>query len=213
MSNEIKFLSKSEKPWEFERDRCALLVIDMQNDFVQDGAIMQVKEAMRQIPRIKKLIEKCRELDVPVIYTIQKTDAVFCPLEVAALPFLKEAGMREGSEGAKVVNELAPQAGDLIVYKRRFSAFFQTDLEILLKNVKGSEKPVDTVIICGTVTNVCCESTARDAFFRDYKVVFGTDVNSAHDEEAHNATLRNMEIFGRTMDCETIIEALELGNG
>jgi len=213
MLNEGKIQSNDEKPWLFERDRCALLVIDMQNDFVLDGAIMQVKEATRQVPRIKRLIEKCREHEVPIIYTIQKTDAVFCPLEVAAFPWLKDAGMREGSDGAKVVNELAPQLGDLIVYKRRFSAFFQTDLEILLKNVRGSEKPVDTVIICGTVTNICCESTARDAFFRDYKVVFGTDVNSAHDEEAHNATLRNMKIFGRTMDNETIIKALESGRG
>ena len=213
MSNDNKFLSKSEKPWEFERDRCALLVIDMQNDFVLDGAVMQVKEAKRQVPRIKGLIAKCRELDIPVIYTIQKTDAVFCPLEVATFPWLKEVGMREGSKGAEVVSELAPQSKDLVVYKRRFSAFFQTDMEILLKNVKGPVNPVDTVIICGTVTNICCESTARDAFFRDYKVVFGTDINSAHDEEAHNATLRNMEIFGRIMDCESIIHALEYGRG
>jgi len=213
MAGENKFLKKSAKPWEFERDRAVLLVIDMQNDFVRDGAIMQVKEAGRQLPKIKGLIAKCRELGVPVIYTIQKTDAVFCPLEVAIFPWLKEAGMREGSDGAKIVDELAPQPDDIIIYKRRFSAFFQTDLEIILRNIRGSEKPVDTVIISGTVTNVCCESTARDAFFRDYKVVFGTDINSAHDEETHNATLRNMEIFGRTMSCDSIIQALEHGKG
>jgi len=213
MSSDNKFLNKSEKPWEFERDRCALLIIDMQNDFVLDGAVMQVKEAGRQVPRIKKLAEKCRELGVPVIYTVQLTDAIFCPLEVAIFPWLKDAGMREGSDGCKITDALAPQPGDLVVNKRRFSGFYQTDLEILLKNVKGQEKPVDTVIISGTVTNVCCESTARDAFFRDYKVVFGSDINSAHDEEAHNATLRNMEIFGRVMGCESIIQALEQGRG
>ena len=213
MSIDNKFLKKSDKPWEFERDRCALLVIDMQNDFVLEGAVMQVKEATRQIPRIKRLIDKCRELSVPIIYTLQRTDAVFCPLEVAVLPWLKDAGMREGTGGADIVSEIAPEPGDLLLWKRRFSAFFQTDLEILLRNIRGQEKPVDTVIICGTVTNICCESTARDAFFRDFKVVFGTDVNSAHDEEAHNATLRNMEIFGRTMDCETIINSLDRGRG
>jgi len=199
--------------WEFERDRCVLMVIDMQNDFVLDGAIMQVKEARNQVPKIRGLIGKCRELSVPVIYTIQETDPVFCPLEVAALPHLKGGGMRRGTKGMEVIDELAPEPDDIIVCKRRFSAFYQTDLEIILRNIRGSVNPVDTIIICGTVTNICCESTARDAFFRDYKVVFGTDICSANTLEAHNATLANMEIFGRNMDCTAIIAALEIGKG
>ena len=198
--------------WEFERDRCVLMVIDMQNDFVLDGAIMQVKEARNQIPGIKKLIEKCRGLGVPVIYTIQETDAVFCPLEVASIPKLIDAGMRKGTDGQQIVPELSPMPDDIIIHKRRFSAFYQTDLEIILRNIRGSVNPVDTIIISGTVTNICCESTARDAFFRDYKVVFGIDLCSANTPEAHAATLANMEIFGRNMDCETIIAALERGS-
>jgi ureidoacrylate peracid hydrolase len=199
--------------WEFERDRCVLMVIDMQNDFVLDGAIMQVAEAKTQLPKIKKLIGKCRELGVPVIYTIQETDAVYCPLEVLAIPRLKDAGMRKGTNGQQVVDELAPEPDDIVIRKRRFSAFYQTDLEIILRNIRGSVNPVDAIIICGTVTNICCESTARDAFFRDYKVVFGTDICSANTPEAHMAALANMEIFGRNMDCETIIQALERGHG
>ena len=199
--------------WEFERDRSVLMVIDMQNDFVLDGAVMQVKEAANQLPRISKLIEKCRALGVPVIYTIQETDPVFCPLEVAAFPHLKDAGMRKGTDGMQVVSELAPEPGDMVVRKRRFSAFYQTDLEIILRNIRSPINQVDTIIICGTVTNICCESTARDAYFRDYKVVFGTDICSANTIEAHEATLANMEIFGRNMDCESIIAALERGKG
>ena len=199
--------------WEFERDRSVLMVIDMQNDFVMDGAIMQVKEAKKQLSKIGKLISKCRELNVPVIYTIQETDAVFCPLEVASIPKLKEEGMRKGTRGQQIVSELTPGPDDIIIHKRRFSAFYQTDLEIILRNIRGSANPVDSIIICGTVTNICCESTARDAFFRDYKVVFGTDICSANTPEAHTATLVNMEIFGRNMDCGSIIEALERGKG
>ena len=206
-------MAESKPKWEFERDRCVLMVIDMQNDFVLDGAIMQVKEAKNQLPGIRKLIDCCRRLGVPVIYTIQETDAVLCPLEVLSLPHLKEAGMRRGTPGQQVVSELSPEPDDIKIYKRRFSAFYQTDLEIYLRNIRGSIAPVDTIIICGTVTNICCESTARDAFFRDYKVVFGTDICSANTPEAHNATLVNMEIFGRNMDCETIIAALERGRG
>jgi ureidoacrylate peracid hydrolase len=199
--------------WEFERDRSVLMVIDMQNDFVIDGAIMQVREAKNQLPKIRKLIDTCRELGVPVIYTMQETDPVFCPLEVAAIPRLNDAGMRKGTSGMQIVDDLTPDPGDIVIRKRRFSAFYQTDLEIILRNIRGVINPVDAIIICGTVTNICCESTARDAFFRDYKVVFGTDICSANTPEAQAATLANMEIFGRNMDCETIIKALVSGKG
>ena len=199
--------------WEFERDRCVLMVIDMQNDFVLEGAVMEVKEAKNQIPKIRSLIDKCHELGVPVIYTIQETDEVFCPLEIAATPWLRDEGMRKGTVGQQVVKELAPAPGDISMVKRRFSAFYQTDLEIILRNVRGTVKPVDSIIICGTVTNICCESTARDAFFRDYKVIFGTDICSANTPEAHAATLENMKLFGRNMDCAGIISALDKGRG
>ena len=121
--------------------------------------------------------------------------------------------MRKGTFGQKVVAELAPTSGDISIVKRRFSAFYQTDLEIILRNIRGNERPVNAIIICGTVTNICCESTARDAFFRDYKVVFGTDICSAHTPEAHAATLENMNLFGKNMDCAGIISALEKGRG
>ena len=206
-------MQKNYVKWEFERDRCVLMVIDMQNDFVLEGAILEVKEARNQIPRIRRLIDKCHELGVPVIYTLQETDEVFCPLEVATTPKLMHDGMRKGTPGQQVITELTPAPGDISLVKRRFSAFYQTDLELILRNIRGSVKPVDTIIICGTVTNVCCESTARDAFFRDYKVVFGTDICSAQTPEAHAATLANMELFGRNMDCEGIISALERGRG
>jgi len=201
------------KKWEFERDRSVLIVVDMQNDFVLEGSIMEVPEARKIIPKIRKLIDKCRQFDVPIIYTMQEVDAVLCPLEVLGKPFLKDAGVRKGTKGIEVIDDLSPEPGDIIVRKRRFSAFYQTDLELILRNIRGSEKPADTVIICGTVTNICCESTARDAFFRDYKVVFGTDVCAARTIESHNASLVNMEIFGRIMDGDTIIAALEAGKG
>ncbi len=193
--------------WTFDKERCVLVVIDMQNDFVLDGAIMQVKEAGRQVPKIQKLIATCRELSIQIIYTVHKTDPAYCPLEIASFPWLADAGMREGTDGIKVVDDLKPEPGDIVIYKRRFSAFYQTDLEMILRNT--GNPPVDTLIICGTVTNICCESTARDAFFRDYKVVFGSDICSTDDPDVQLATLKNMEIFGRTMDCETIIKSLK----
>ena len=199
--------------WEFERVRSVLIVVDMQNDFVLDGAVMEVKEAREQVPRIRRLIDKCRELGVPVIYTMQETDPVFCPLEVINRPQLRDKGMRKGTVGQQVVDELAPEPGDVIILKRRSSAFYQTDLEIILRNIRGTVNPVDTVIICGTKTNICCESTARDAYYRDYKVILGTDVCATSTPEAQAATLANMVVFGRNMDSEAIIKVLEQGRG
>ncbi|MCL2526471.1 MAG: cysteine hydrolase [Coriobacteriia bacterium] len=194
--------------WPFVPAKSALLVIDMQNDFVREGAIMEVPDAKTQLEGIAGLIESCRTQDIPVIYTVHQTDPRYNPLEIASFPHLKTAGMREGTDGIEVVSELTPRAGDYVLRKRRYSAFFQTDLEMILRNMKV-ESPIDTLIICGTVTNICCESTARDAYFRDFKVVFGSDVCSALSEEAHVATLANMELFGRVMSAQQIIEKLK----
>ncbi|MCL2061648.1 MAG: cysteine hydrolase [Firmicutes bacterium] len=193
--------------WNVERGKAVLLVVDMQNDFVLEGAVMEVPDAKKQLPKIKGLIDECRRLDIPVIYTVHITDGVFNPLEIAAFPHLKSAGMRAGTKGAEVVDALRPHADDIIIRKRRFSAFYQTDLELILRSLRG--RAVDTVIICGTVSNICCESTARDAFFRDFKVVFGADICSALNPSAHNATLANMELFGRVMKADSIIKALQ----
>ena len=202
-------MSDITKPkWTFKPQNTALLVIDMQNDFVEKGAIMEVPEAKNQVAAIQKLIAACRKLTMPVLYTVHETDPTLCPLELAAFPHLKDAGMRKGTRGAQVIDGLAPQADEHVVYKHRFSAFYQTDLELILRNL-NKQNPIDTLIICGTVTNICCESTARDAFFRDYKVVFGSDVCSALTVKAHEATLANMEIFGQVMDCESILKILK----
>ncbi|MCL2438163.1 MAG: cysteine hydrolase [Coriobacteriia bacterium] len=201
--------------WNIERGRCALLVIDMQNDFVREGAIMEVPEARNQLPRIATLIETCRALDIPIIYTVHQTDPVFNPLEIATFPHLIDGGMRLGTDGIEVVNELEPAENDYVLRKRRYSAFYQTDLEIVLRNTSGASEddvcsalPVDTLIICGTVSNICCESTARDAYYRDYKVIFGSDVCSALNKAAHDATLANMELFGQVMTSSEVITAL-----
>jgi len=201
-------MTAPEKKWEFKRDRCALMVIDMQNDFVREGAIMEVPEAKHQLTRIAGLIDTCRKLEVPVIYTVHQTDPVFNPLEIATFPHLIDGGMRIGTDGIEVVDELAPRDNEYVLHKRRYSAFFQTDLEIVLRNLD-----IDTLIICGTVSNICCESTARDAYYWDYKVVFGSDVCSALNKAAHDATIANMELFGRVLSAEEITAALEAGTG
>ena len=190
--------------WNFEQDKTALIIIDMQNDFVLPGAIMEVPQAKTQVPKISRLIEQCRTFNMPVIYTVHETNPELCKLEIMAFPHLKDAGMRRGTPGVEVINELAPLPGETVIRKHRFSAFYQTELELVLRGMG-----VDTLIICGTVTNICCEATARDAFYRDIKVVFGSDICSALTPEIHNATLANMEIFGEVMCFDEIVQLLQ----
>ena len=208
-----KTVSEREKPWTIERERTALLVIDMQNDFVKEGAILEVPKIRSQIPKIKRLIETCRELEVPVIYTKQvyRPDSKVRTLIMDMLPLLAKDGLRDGTEGAEIYHEIEPKHGDTIVKKMGFNAFYNTDLESVLRNING-RRNVDTVVICGTVTNICCESTARGAFERDYKVVFGSDITSTWTDEFQTLALKIIAYaFGRVMTCDEIINVLKCG--
>jgi nicotinamidase-related amidase len=199
-----------EEPWSFDKDRAALLVIDMQKDFVDEGAIMEVAMARHRVPVMRQIIERCRAAGVPVIYTRHVLSDRFnvSPLEVAYQPRLKATGMREGSAGVEIVPELAPLPHEIVLSKHRYDAFHNTQLETILRNIRGTGQ-VDTVIVIGTVTNICCESTARSAFMRDYKVAFIGDANGGLDETSHDATLDIIgRVFGRVMTAGELIEQL-----
>ncbi|TPN88524.1 cysteine hydrolase [Mesorhizobium sp. CU2] len=199
-------LEQADAPWSFDKERAALLVIDMQSDFVDEGAVMEVAMARLRVPVMRRVVELCRGADIPVIYTQHVLSDRFdiSPLETAYQPRLKTTGMREGSAGAEIVAELAPLPGDVVIKKHRYDAFHNTQLETVLRNIRGAGR-VDTVIIIGTVTSICCESTARSAFMRDYKVVFVGDANGGLDEASHRATLSIIgKVFGRVMTVDEL---------
>jgi len=201
-------------PWRIDHRRCALLVIDMQNDFLKPGGALYVNDRSVQIvPRVNRIIAECRKLGIPVIYTQAQLKDEFdiSPLEVSYQPLLREKGLRPGTWGYELIEEITPLPGEHIIVKHRYDAFYNTILELLLNNVRGLGV-VDTVIIVGTLTNVCCESTARSAFIRDYKVVFISDANGTFDEAAHQATLNNIRrFFGRVLTTEELLTALNEG--
>ncbi|UVK45731.1 cysteine hydrolase [Mesorhizobium sp. AR07] len=202
---------QSKQPWPFDKERAALLVIDMQRDFVDQGAIMEVTAARHRIPVMRQVIDFCRAASIPVVYTRHVLSDGFeiSPLETTYQPKLKTTGMREGSVGTEIVAELAPQPGDVVVDKHRYDAFYNTRLDTVLRNIRGTGK-VDTVIIIGTVTSICCESTARSAFMRDYKVAFISDANGGLDEASHNATLDIIgKVFGRVLTAGELAEEIQ----
>jgi ureidoacrylate peracid hydrolase len=201
-------------PWRIKSEKCALLVIDMQNDFLKPGGVLYYNDApMEAVPNIKRLIDGCRGRSIPVIYTktLLKDTFDISPLEVSCQPVLMRRGLRDGTWGAEIIDGLEPLPDEPIVLKHRYDAFYNTNLDVILRNIRGMGA-VDTVLITGTVTNVCCESTARAAFMRDYKVVFVGDGCGAFDEDAHRATLCNIgRFFGRVMDTQSLLKALDEG--
>ena len=100
---------------------------------------------------------------------------------------------------------LQPREGKLEYRIVKLDAFFETDLDAILRYHQ-----VDTVIITGTATNACCESTARSAFMRDYKVVFPSDLNATFDDAMHQATLKNIDLlFGRVVSSDELLADME----
>lgn len=199
-------------PWVIDPKRAALLVIDMQNDFVLAGRPMEVPAAKTVIPTIARLAKRCREIDVPVIYTQHVLIDGFdvSPLESAYNTKLRSVGMRDGTDGIDVVAGLAPEASEVLVRKHRYDAFHNTRLDTVLQTIRGF-RGVDTVIITGTLTEVCCESTARSAFMRDYRVAFVSDGTAARLEGAQEATERAIgTFFGRVLSADQVIAELSV---
>jgi nicotinamidase-related amidase len=148
--------------------RTALVVVDMQNDFVKEGGSLVVPDAEATIPKIKDLLGLARESGMKVIFT-QDTHTDRDP-EWEIWP----EHVREGSWGWEIVDELQPLEDELVTRKVRYDAFYGTHLDHFLR-IWG----VDTLIVCGTVANICVHYTAASAALRWYDVVIPKDAVSA----------------------------------
>lgn len=163
--------------FEIRPGNAALLVIDMQRDFIAEGAPYECGADGRAIvDRINRLAAACREAGIPIVFTRQVHRADGSDLGVVRhLHPLTAAGaaLRDGTEGVELYPEIEIGPEDHLIRKPRYSAFFGTDLDTVLRNL-GAE----VLIVTGVATNVCCESTTRDGFFRDYKVIFVSDATA-----------------------------------
>lgn len=153
----------------------------MLNDFVVEDGALVVPEAKNIVPNIRRRLEKAREKGWPVIYTTDShapDDPEFNLWPPHAV---------KGTRGAEVIAELAPQKDDHVVVKTRYSAFFKTNLESLLKKLQ-----VDTLILTGVVTNMCVWATALDGYMRGYKIVVPQDSVTGVDSDDHKFALEQM---------------------
>jgi nicotinamidase-related amidase len=163
----------------------ALLVIDMQRFFLDAASPAYTPGGGAIIPGVKRLIDAFRLAGRPVIFTrhVHHPD----DLDSGIMGWWWEGKCLEGSPESEVHPALAPGSGEKVVFKHRYSAFYNTDLETVLRCLR-----VEDIVISGLMTNMCCESTARDAYYRDYRVFFPADGTGAINEEMHLASLLNL---------------------
>jgi isochorismate hydrolase len=163
-------------------DGSALLVIDMQRYFLDEDSHAFLEDSRPVLENVRALVELYRDLGLPIVFTRH------------ALKEDEDAGimgtwwgdtLREGDPLSEIVDVLRPGTDDVVIRKTRYSAFIGTDLERKMRSMG-----VERLLVTGVMTHLCCESTAREAFMRDFEVFFVVDGSSSGDDDLHLSSLR-----------------------
>jgi ureidoacrylate peracid hydrolase len=190
-------------------------VVDLQNGFMAPGQVAEIGTARDIVPNVNRISDAVRQSGGLVVYIQNTFDEIavstwstffdhFCSPERRARMI---AAFSPGAEGHALWPDLDVLPEDLKVQKRRFGAFAPgaSDLHAILQ-----ARGIDTLIVTGTASQVCCESTARDAMMLNYKVFFVADGNATFTDTEHNATLSAMaHTFCDVVDTDTIISLLQ----
>ncbi|HVG52558.1 MAG TPA: cysteine hydrolase [Xanthobacteraceae bacterium] len=195
--------------------RTALVVVDMQNVFCAPGAPVEVPTSREIVPHINRLARATRDsggLVVWVQMTMKRREEWALVLDNM---LSKETGdrvlaeIKPGSTGHTLWPQMQPSPEDIYIFKNRFSAFLPSSSDIA---EQLRRRGIDTVIITGTLTNVCCESSGRDAAMMDFKTIMVSDANAALTDEAHLMTLTTfIQTFGDVRSTDEMIGMLHAG--
>ena len=198
---------------ELDPAKTALIIIDMQNTFCAPGAAIEVPEAREIVPNVNRLASAMRSARGTVVW-VQMTiprkedwpiflDGVVSPSQ--AVKVLE--GLQPGSEGHRLWHEMDVKETDLIITKNRFSAFLPSasSLPELLQS-----RGIDAVVIAGTLSNVCCESSARDAMMLNFKTTMVSDANAGRSDDEHLAALVTfVQSFGDVKSTDEVVASLK----
>lgn len=197
-------------------NQAVLIVIDLQNDFVRQGAPMEVEDARNSLPTVQKLIEAAREKSIPVIYTKfisgpNKTLLWNWSPEIEEFGACRRGFVRYYSDiqserqCSDVVDEIYPQPEDYIVEKYGYSAFRFTNLRDILMS-----EGIDSIIVVGTVTQVCVADTVHDAFGLGFKVLVVSDCVTSYMPDLQAAFLKNFELkFGWVKNSNEVLSLIK----
>jgi len=208
------------EPFSFDPSATAVIAVDLQNDFGAEGGYVHhfgvpIEGARATIDPVGRVLAAARSAGIPVVYTkmefkrdlsnVGEPDSpTRARLELGEGDFLIE-----GTWNSDIVSELAPQPGDLMVSKRRYSGFYETDLDDLLR-----ARGIRSLIFVGWTTSVCVESTLRDASFRDYACVILDDctaetIGRSQVRTNHEASLYVIQAqFGWVAESAALLESL-----
>lgn len=189
--------------------RPAVLVIDMQNDFCDPDAPTTLWPTIgAAVEPIRQLCEAAREREVPVLYTqgLVAADGSSTGLwRFKQRAYADNPIQIEGTRGAAIIDELAPQPGDRVIRKWRPSAFFRTDLELFIQTHR-----IDTLIICGTSLSGCVRATVVDAFMRDIRAMVVHDGVVDRSPDVLAANLFDLDQkYADVLDLATVLKALQ----
>ena len=185
----------------------ALIVVDMQKEFLSDEGLIPVWGGPAILPNVNRLTNAFRLKGHPVFFTRM----IYNNPEKDGGATARFWGMdrhsmilREGTWHAELDERLSISPDDTIITKRRYSAFFGTELDTLLRSCGVRE-----ILIAGVSSHICCEATAHDALFREYDVHFLLDGTGGNDEAAHYAVLRNIgAVYGKIVMTDQAIRAV-----
>jgi nicotinamidase-related amidase len=194
----------------------ALIVVDMQNDFVRVGAPMEVPDARATIPNHQLLLDAWRERQAPIIYTRfiagpQRTlmwnwSPQLEPPVCCCWPGFRRfySDVQRELDCADVIDELYPRPEDAVIDKYGYGAFYNTSLSDRLR-----AQGIDTVVITGTATQICVDETARGAFNSGFNAVTVSDAVSSFAPDLHAATLKNLAMkFGHVWTALEVVAAV-----
>ncbi len=199
---------------EFAPESTALLVVDMQNGMCKpEGSHarlgLDISMLSGAISPCRRLIDAARSAGVLVCYSHlayapDYSDGGYIVREI--MPNIAEAQVcPKGSWDAEIVEELAPRPGDVVIEKSRMSSFMRTSLESELR-----DRGIDNLIVCGVTTNMCIESTVRDASQLDFRTFVVRDAVGEVDPARHEAALTSMGfLFARVIQVEDVVRAFE----
>jgi len=171
--------------------KTALLIIDMQNDFILHGAPAEVPGAIKIVPAAKKLLYFCRERKIPVFHVIRQYRHDGSDIE----NFRREGFLQKG----RYLVPGTPAEGEYVIVKPRFSAFFCTELELILKRIQ-----LDDIVICGVQYPNCIRATALDSVSYNYNTTVITDATAGADDDIALSNIRDLRNIG--VECLTFGE-------
>ncbi len=199
-----------EAHWDLMPGRTILVIIDPQNDFLHPKGWyaekdIDISHMRRIIEPLKYLVVDCRAKNIPIVWTRHGTRGLedggpFMRLR----PFLAEGGLRQGTWGYEVLDELGPRPEDWYIEKTRLSAFYHTNLESVLRALKA-----DTVLYTGVLTNQCVAATSKDSTFRDFKSIVVEECTGTTFPHLHDPAIEMMRVgWAEVRDLESTLSEI-----